>query len=170
MHTKSKTVKWMTLLAALWASSIPVSIAPAQSPAATGTGQSTAAASPSRYRPNEYPKRQKNFYQLVWGVDSFVVKYAESGEAIRFSYRVLDADKAKVLNDRKAEPALIAPRAGVKLVIPSLENIGLLRQTAPPETGKSYWMVFSNKGRLVKPGDRVSVTIGTFRVDGLVVQ
>jgi hypothetical protein len=30
-------------------------------------------------------------------------------------------------------------------------------------------MAFSNKGRLVKRGDRVSVVIGQFRADGLVV-
>jgi hypothetical protein len=45
------------------------------------------------------------------------VKYTESGEVIRFSYRVLDADKAKALNDKKAEPGLIDPKAGVKLVV-----------------------------------------------------
>src|SRR6266481_6373695 len=38
------------------------------------------------------------------------------------------------------------------------------------ESGKSYWMVFSNKGSFVKRGNRVSVEIGRFRVDGLVVQ
>jgi hypothetical protein len=167
MHKKSKKIKWMTLLAA---SSILVSIAPAQSPTAAGTGQTAAAASAPRHQSVQYPKRQKNFYQLIWGVDSFAVKYAESGEAIRFSYRVLDPNKAKILNDNKAEPALTDPEVGVRLVIPSLENIGLLRQTATPEAGKSYWMVFSNKGRLVRPGHRISVTIGTFRVDNLVVQ
>ena len=35
---------------------------------------------------------------------------------------------------------------------------------------ESYWMVFSNKGNIVKAGHRVSVVIGQFRVDGLVVQ
>jgi hypothetical protein len=30
-------------------------------------------------------------------------------------------------------------------------------------------MVFSNKGNFVKAGHRVSVSIGTFRADGLVV-
>jgi hypothetical protein len=54
---------------------------------------------------------------------------------------------------------LIDPQAGVKLVIPALENIGRLRQTPTPENGKSYWMAFSNKGRLVKRGHRVSVEI-----------
>jgi hypothetical protein len=83
---------------------------------------------------------------------------------------VLDANKAKALNDKKNEPFLIDPQAGVKLVVPSLEKVGQLRQSATPESGKSYWMAFSNKGRLVKRGDHVSVVIGRFRADGLVVQ
>jgi hypothetical protein len=106
---------------------------------------------------------------MVWGVDSLVLKWAESGEVIRFSYRVLDPAKAKALNDKKAEPALIDPKAGVKLVVPSLEKVGQLRQTGTPEAGKSYWMAFSNKGRLVKKGDHVDVVIGKFRAQGLVV-
>jgi hypothetical protein len=88
---------------------------------------------------------------------------------IRFAYRVIDADKAKQLNDKKIEPSLIDPQAGVKLVIPSLEKVGKLRQSGTPEAGKSYWMAFSNKGGLVKRGDRVIVVIGNFRADGLVV-
>ncbi|HYL13134.1 MAG TPA: hypothetical protein VEV41_08865 [Terriglobales bacterium] len=127
------------------------------------------AAAPSRYRPNRFAARAGTYYKLVWGVDSLSVKWTESGEVIRFSYRVVDADKAKVLNDKKNEPFLIDPRAGVKLVVPSLEKVGQLRQSSTPEAGKSYWMAFSNKGRPVKRGDRVSVVIGQFRADGLVV-
>jgi hypothetical protein len=51
-----------------------------------------------------------------------------------------------------------------------MEKVGQLRQSSTPEEGKSYWMVFSNKGEVVKRGDHVSVEIGKFRVDGLVVQ
>jgi len=97
------------------------------------------------------------------------VKWTESGEVIRFTYRVLDAGKAKTLNDKKAEPALIDPQARVKLVVPSMEKVGQLRQSSTPQAGKSYWMAFSNKGRLVKRGDRVNVVIGQFRAEGLVV-
>jgi hypothetical protein len=82
---------------------------------------------------------------------------------------VLDADKAKALNDKKNEPSLVDPGAGVKLVVPSLEKVGQLRQSSTPEAGKIYWMAFSNKGRLVKRGDHVDVVIGTFRAEGLVV-
>jgi hypothetical protein len=137
--------------------------------AAAPTGQPSTVGVPSRYRPNRFAGRAGKYYSLVWGVESLSVKWAESGEVIRFSYHVLDADKAKPLNDKKAEPSLIDPQAGVKLVVPSLEKVGQLRQSATPEAGKSYWMAFSNKGRLVKRGDRVSVVIGKFRADGLVV-
>jgi hypothetical protein len=106
----------------------------------------------------------------MWGVDSLAVKSAESGEIIRFTYRVLDPEKAKVLNDKKNEPSLIDPRAGVKLVVPQMEKIGKLRQSSTPLAGKVYWMAFSNKGQHVKPGHKVSVEIGQFRADGLVVQ
>jgi hypothetical protein len=135
-------------------------------------GQATAAApagKPTRYLPNRFAGRAGAYYKAVWGIDSLSVKSTESGEIIRFAWRVLDADKAKVLNDKKIEPSLIDLQAGVSLVVPSLEKVGQLRQSAPPEAGRSYWMAFSNKGRLVKRGDRVNVVIGPFRAEGLVV-
>jgi len=110
------------------------------------------------------------YYDAVWGVDSLSVKTVESGEILRFSWRVLDANKAKPLNDKKFEPSLIDPQAGVKLVVPALENVGQLRQSSTPIVGRSYWMAFSNSGRLVKRGDHVNVVIGQFRADGLVVE
>jgi len=122
------------------------------------------------YRLAESSNRARNYYQFMWGIDSMGVKSVESGELIRFNYRVLDVEKAKALNDKKSSPYLIDEKARVKLVVPSLEKVGQLRQSTAPEVGKVYWMVFSNKGNLVKPGNRVSVIIGKFRVDGLIVQ
>jgi len=146
----------------------PPQSAPASEPAKTQPAPKPSA-SPSRYHPDRFAGRAGTYYAMVWGVDSLTLKWAESGEVIRFSYRALDPAKAKALNDKKAEPALIDPKAGVKLVVPSLEKVGQLRQTGTPEVGKSYWMAFSNKGRLVKKGDHVDVVIGKFRAQGLVV-
>jgi hypothetical protein len=137
--------------------------------APTSTTGKSPAGRPVHYRPDRFAGRAGTYYRVVWGVDSLGVKWGESGEVIRFTYRVLDSERARMLNDKKLEPSLVDPAAGVKLVVPSLENVGQLRQSAPPENGKAYWMVFSNKGRLVKRGDRVSVVIGSFRADGLVV-
>ncbi len=156
----------LMLLAGVLASSNLVMSVGAQSPAPTGQPGATAA---RRYQPNRFAGRAGTDYKLVWGVESLSVKLAESGEMIRFSYRVIDAGKAKTLNDKKAEPSLIDSQVGVQLVVPALEQVGQLRQSSTPEAGESYWMAFSNKGRLVKRGDCVNVAIGHFRADGLVV-
>lgn len=124
---------------------------------------------PGRYQPARFAGRAGEHYRLIYGVDDLSVKWAESGELIRFSYRVLDPEKAKVLNNKRSDPSLIDPKAGVSLVVPSMDQVGQLRQSAAPEAGKSYWIAFSNKGRLVKRGDRVSVVIGVFHADGLVI-
>jgi hypothetical protein len=130
------------------------------------------AAKSTRPRPRavELSQHAIEHYQTIWGVDSFVVRSVESGQMIRFSYRVIDGEKATAVNDKKATPYLIDEAAHVKLVVPMMEKVGQLRQSAAPESGKSYWMVFSNKGGFVKQGDRVSVEIGKFRVDGLVIE
>ena len=122
------------------------------------------------YRPNRFAGKAGRYYRLVWGIDSPTVKLTESGELVRFSWRVLDPDKAQVLNDKRLEPSLVDPQAGVSLVVPTVDKIGPLRQRTPPEEGKSYWMAFSNKGRKVKRGDRVNVVIGEFRGEGLAVE
>lgn len=157
----------------LWSQSAPPpnpsKTNPAVAPSAAPAAKPAAAGTPYHYQPNRFAGRAGEYYRLIWGVDSLSVKWTESGEVIRFSYRVLDAEKAKALNDKKSEPSLIDPQAGVKLVVPSLEKVGQLRQSAPPEAGKAYWMAFSNKGRRVKRGDHVDVVIGGFQAQGLVV-
>ena len=166
----------LALLTAGWTSaqtSAPPASGSSAPPAAAAHGDKKSTARPGttavHYRPDRFAGRAGTYYRIVWGVDSLSVKWGESGELIRFSYRVLDADKARVLNDKKVEPSLVDPEAGVKLVVPSMENVGQLRQTAPPEEGKVYWVVFSNKGRLVKRCHHVNVVIGTFHADGLVI-
>jgi len=156
------------LLAGILASGVFVSGAGAQT--APPAGKPASAGTPFQYQTNRAPRRASLYYGSFWGVEGLSVKLVESGEIIRFSYRVLDADKAKALNDKKVEPSLIDPAAGVSLVVPSLEKVGQLRQSSTPEAGRSYWMAFSNKGRLVKKGDRVNVVIGQFQAQGLVVE
>jgi len=167
MFDKARLVSKAMLLGGILLSGVVVPAASAQS--AVPPKKPAPAADPTRYQPARFSKRAELHYGLVWGVDSLAVKWTESCEVIRFTYRVLDPAKAKLLNDKKAEPSLIDPQAGVKLSVPALEKIGQLRQTGTQEAGTSYWMAFSNRGRLVKRGDHVSVVIGQFRADGLVV-
>lgn len=138
---------------------------------ATPAAKPAAASTPYRNQPPRISNREAALLEAVWGIETPTVKAVESGVILRFSYRVLDPVKAKPLNDKKLNPVLESPEKGVRLVIPSLEKVGQLRQ-APQniEAGKSYWMAFSNSGRVVKPGDRVDIVIGNFHARGLLVE
>ena len=172
------------LLAGLLTSGIAIPAAFAQAPqgkdkpAATATPVSSPAASPApatASRPSSPASdsrspRAEQLYQRIWGIRDMHVRETASGSIIRFSYRVVDASKAKVLNDPKLNPVLIDSSSGDKLTVPETENAGKLRQVADPEVGREYWMVFLNNNRFVKPGSKVDIKIGTFRADGLVVE
>jgi hypothetical protein len=51
-----------------------------------------------------------------------------------------------------------------------MEKIGKLRRSSTPKAGMVYWMAFSNPTRVVKPGHRVDVVIGSFRANKLIVE
>ena len=161
----------------LSAQSTPPAV-PAQHVAPT---QAVAPAQPSSPAPRPAPvwrgsqvgsfsHRAEMYYQGVWGVDELRVKAAESGQLIRFNYRVVDPAKAAALNDKKMEPELYDAQARVKLTVPQMEKVGKLRQESTPKAGMTYWMAFSNPTLVVKRGHRVDVVIGSFHASNLVVE
>ena len=125
---------------------------------------------PSPYAAASKSVRATNFWALKYGVDSMVVKAVPADQVIRFSYRIINADKARGVVSKEAAPQLIDDRSGVALVVPTMDKVGQLRQSGPPQNGKIYWMVFSNKGNAVKKGHRVTVMIGDFHVNDLAVE
>jgi hypothetical protein len=162
---------YWALVAILFASSVVFSgaqSAPPQSPPNAGKPASAPVWRGSEA--NRLSEQAERYYEGVWGIGELRVKSAESGELIRFNYRVVDPQKAAALNDKKAEPALFDSQAGVKLVVPQLEKVGKLRQSSTPKAGMTYWMAFSNPTFAVKRGHRVDVVIGSFHANGLVVE
>lgn len=109
-------------------------------------------------------------FRAAWGVDALRVSRVASGSLIRFDFRVADPAQAAPLVDKSATPALYAPRARAMLSVPVMDKVGPLRQTGTLKAGQEYWVTFSNKGNLVKSGDRVDVIIGRFHADGLMVE
>jgi len=119
--------------------------------------------------PARHP-REKTFIKRRWGVEVMDVRQTAAGYMLEFRYRVLDAEKAKPLFERQTKPALTHGETGAKLIVPTPAKTGALRHSNPPVAGRTYWMFFANPGKMVKPGQHVSVEIGEFRVDGLVVR
>jgi hypothetical protein len=146
---------------------------PAAAPPSSSAAASAAPAAPAPPQPVRTLGRSQRgevFYARRFGVDQLHVRSTASGASVEFRYRVVDVEKAKVLTDKRNTPRLIDVATGTVLSVPTMDKIGELRQTPPPEVGREYWMVFSNPGKRVKPGQRVNIKIGAFRAEGLVVE
>ncbi len=108
--------------------------------------------------------------QRSWGVDVVSVRPVSSGYMLRFDYRVVDPTRAAALTDRSTKPYLIDEASRTALAVPAMENVGELRQSAPPERNRTYYLIFGNPGKLVKRGSRVTLVVGNLREEGLVVE
>jgi hypothetical protein len=110
------------------------------------------------------------YFLRNWGVDIVGVRTLASGAMLEFRYRVRDPARAHALNDASSAPGMIDRKSGARLQVPSMENIGALRQSTPPRANRDYWIVFGNPGHLVQPGNEVDVEIGAFHAEGLIVE
>jgi len=113
--------------------------------------------------------RDKTLTKRLWGVEVMYVREAAAGYMLEFRYRVIDAAAAAPLFDRTAQPKLVHEATGAAFYVPAPSTVGQLRNSNPPIEGRTYWMMFANPGKDVQPGDLVTVEIGDFRAEGLVV-
>lgn len=114
--------------------------------------------------------REKTYLKRKWGVEILFVREASAGYMLEFRYKVLDAKKAAPLFVRATKPVLIDAGTGASLQVPTPPTTGALRNSNEPVEGKTYWMFFANPGNRVKQGQRVSIEIGEFRVDDIIVE
>jgi hypothetical protein len=135
-----------------------------------GTDQTSATMAPADSRESARHPREKTFMRRQWGVEVLFVRHTSAGYMLEFRYKVLDADKAAALFQRQTKPVLTHVETGAKLIVPTPAKTGALRNSNAPIEGRTYWMFFANPGKLVDPGDLVSIEIGDFLVEGLVVE
>lgn len=105
-----------------------------------------------------------------WGIQVVSLRQTAHGHLLDFRYRVLDPQKAATLLRRQDKPYLIDEATGNKVPVPNMPKIGALRQSAlTPEAGKVYFVMFQNPNGFVKSGSKVTVVIGNFKAEHLVV-
>jgi hypothetical protein len=104
-----------------------------------------------------------------WGIEVSSIRMTANNHMIDFRYRVLDAKKAETLFERKTKPYLIDQASGKVLAVPNTAKVGPLRSSNKPKEGKIYWMFFGNSG-VVKAGNKVTVVIGEFKAENLIVE
>jgi hypothetical protein len=171
-HTTQSSYRYrkLMLLAGLFAGIVVCAPRADADPQGGPSGQASPPATAARAMVVPRSERAEMYYARRFGVDHLQVRSTASGNSLQFRYRVLDAEKAKLLNDKRATPYMLDWQTGNRLQVPTMEKIGTLRQMATPEVGREYWMVFSNPGKLVKPGQKVDVVVGAVRLEGLTVE
>ena len=105
-----------------------------------------------------------------WGVEVLFVRQTSAGYMLEFRYKVIDPEKAMPLFERQTKPMLTHAESGSRMIVPTPAKTGALRNSNAPLAGHTYWMFFANPGKLVDQGDHVSIEIGEFSVEGLVVE
>lgn len=105
-----------------------------------------------------------------WGIRILGVRTTAEGYMLDFRYRVLDAEKAAPLLDRRIKPYLVVEKSQVRMAVPVSAKIGAMRQTTRNvKPDRNYFVMFGNPGRHVQPGDRVNIVIGEFATGQIVV-
>jgi len=118
----------------------------------------------------------KNKYQVLedqWGVRPASIRLTASDYFVDFRYKIIDPEKSKAVLSRSKENRevyLLVQKTGKKFPVP-VTKVGPLRSTTlSPKKGRQYTILFSNVGKSIKKGDKVSVVIGKFKAENLTVE
>jgi hypothetical protein len=105
-----------------------------------------------------------------WGVQLKPLRLTGDDLFLDFRFRVIDPEKAAPLLQKGTQPYLLDQKSGKTFQVPTTK-VGPMRATsAKPKIDKDYTMLFNNPNRFVKKGDKVTVVIGDFKAENLVVE
>jgi len=108
------------------------------------------------------------------GIEVSGLRLSSAGYMLDFRYRVKDPEKATALMSSKIKPYLLVESTGEKLQIPDTPKLGLLRQrprnNAMAKKDHEYFMMFSNMGRRLQSGDKVTVVVGETKIENLIIK
>jgi hypothetical protein len=109
--------------------------------------------------------------EAKWGIKLIGIHLSAAGYMLDFRYQIIDPQKAKYLTNHQHEAYLLDPATGAKFIVPSPPKIGSLRQSSSkPKAQQIYFMLFANPSRFIKSGNSVTVVIGDFKAENLIVK
>jgi hypothetical protein len=105
------------------------------------------------------------------GIEVVRIQQAVNGLMLDLRYRVTDSEKARKLLLQTTQLSLVDQASGTVLPVPNMANIGKLRNIPnSDDTKKVYWIFFNNPGGMVKPGSKVTLTIGNVKIKDITVE
>jgi hypothetical protein len=116
------------------------------------------------------PEKDQASMEEKWGIKVLSMRQTAEGYMLDFRYRVIDEKKAAPLFSHKIKPYLIDQATGAVMAVPDVPKVGSMRSTRKPLKDKNYAILFANPQKYIKPGSKVTVVIGDFRAENLVVE
>ena len=180
----SRSLKYKSTLAGIAAALLAVLVSAqaddaltTQSVAMNAGGTSSEWQLPEMPKPTAYADVNLSPEQIAelredWGIEVLGIRLASADYMMDFRFRVLDVDKALTLFDHRIKPHLIVDRTQIKLPVPMAAKVGAFRPTNRGKNikpDKNYYMIFGNPDRHVKAGETVTIVVGDFRIDHLLV-
>jgi hypothetical protein len=108
-----------------------------------------------------------------WGIQLQPIRLTAAGYMIDFRYRVIDPEKAAPLLSRNVHRYVMVEKSKAILQVPSTEKLGMLRSAvstpAMVKKDRIYAALFANPGRHVKAGDKITIVLGEFKAENLMV-
>jgi hypothetical protein len=89
-----------------------------------------------------------------------------NGGLIDLRYQVVDPDKAAIVHDPGYPPSIVDEETGARVSELWMNHL----HRGPLHAGVVYYMLFVNRGGLIRPGSRVSVRLGSVRLEGVAVE
>ena len=105
-----------------------------------------------------------------WGIEILGIRLTAANYMLDFRYRVTDAEKAAPIFKRQNKPVIVDQKSGLKFALTSSPTAGPMRSSNTPQIGRTYFMLFGNPGGYLQSGSKVSIQVGPFRAENLVVQ
>lgn len=106
-----------------------------------------------------------------FGIEIVGMRLAAAGTMLDFRVRVVEPEKAARFTDRAVSPELVDSETGVVLIVPAPEKVGSLRQhTRHLRKGQVLTSLFTNPGRVVKAGGKVSLRMGDLHLENIPVE
>jgi hypothetical protein len=116
-------------------------------------------------------KEKKLALEDRWGIEIMDIRTTAGGYMLHFRYKIIDPEKAASLVSLQVKPYVIDLATNTKLSVPQLPKVGSLRQRSrDAKVNRTYFVMFSNPGQLIKAGGKVTVVIGDFIAENLAVE
>lgn len=86
-------------------------------------------------------------------------------------FRVTDPERAAPFFSRRTQLELVDEASGARFAVPNTPKLGKLRQVARKDMAdRSYFILFANPGRYLRPGSQVTLRAGDARIGALTVE